>query len=250
MVIEDEPAPIPAPAHGIPIVAAVPTTPAPTTPPAPQSELPSTIVDATPAVAHASVASAYTSTATTPMSHTPSPSSPVSTATSLSVHTTAPLSPSLASQTATVKPKPKVVKSWADLVKPKEVKKVSGAEVTNEKGEAGLNVDSEKAVSVDAAQPSSDSKVDPFSTLPPLHILLTTCPPTTPPAPLTQPRGLINSGNVCFTNVVLQALLHTTPFYKLVELVGRGMPAELGRKALIDATYVIFWTRLTRILTL
>lgn len=74
------------------------------------------------------------------------------------------------------------------------------------------------------------------ATVPPLHILLTSCPPLHPPAPLTHPRGLVNMGNMCFANVVMQALLHTPPFYKLFEMIGHTLPGDLGRRALVDAT--------------
>jgi hypothetical protein len=74
------------------------------------------------------------------------------------------------------------------------------------------------------------------SVVPPLHILLTCSPPLYPPAPLTHPRGLVNTGNMCFANVVMQALLHTPPFYKLFEMIGHALPGDLGRRALVDAT--------------
>ena len=74
--------------------------------------------------------------------------------------------------------------------------------------------------------------------VPPLHILLTCSPPLYPPAPLTHPRGLVNTGNMCFANVVMQALLHTPPFYKLFEMMGHALSGDLGRRALIDATQV------------
>ncbi|KAJ2375537.1 hypothetical protein H4S02_008196 [Coemansia sp. RSA 2611] len=38
-------------------------------------------------------------------------------------------------------------------------------------------------------------------------------------APAVQPRGLVNSGNMCFMNVVLQALLYCAPFYSMLRSI-------------------------------
>ncbi|ORX60291.1 cysteine proteinase [Hesseltinella vesiculosa] len=39
--------------------------------------------------------------------------------------------------------------------------------------------------------------------------------------PLLQPRGLINTVNTCFMNVILQPLAHCSPFYNLVKVIGQ-----------------------------
>ena len=47
--------------------------------------------------------------------------------------------------------------------------------------------------------------------------------PTTnlPPSIKIRPRGLINSGNMCFTNSVLQIMIHCPPFHRLFSELGK-----------------------------
>ena len=74
---------------------------------------------------------------------------------------------------------------------------------------------------------------------------------TTPPI---YPRGIINTGNMCFENSVrllpdqqicclagdivqiLQALLYCAPFYNLIRLVGQFTTQDLRKTRLMDAT--------------
>ncbi|KAF8321168.1 cysteine proteinase [Clavulina sp. PMI_390] len=86
------------------------------------------------------------------------------------------------------------------------------------------------------AGPSRPPAIDTASNVPPLHVILTTAPSAPVPAPLTRPRGLVNTGNMCFANVIMQGLLYTPHFYKLMTVIGRTVPANLGRRALMDAT--------------
>ncbi|KAM0747240.1 cysteine proteinase [Meredithblackwellia eburnea MCA 4105] len=55
-------------------------------------------------------------------------------------------------------------------------------------------------------------------------------------APPVVPRGLINNGNLCFINSILQVLVYTTPFWNLVGRLRKGTKADLsGRWVTLDA---------------
>jgi ubiquitin C-terminal hydrolase len=62
----------------------------------------------------------------------------------------------------------------------------------------------------------------------------------TPKGPLIRPRGLINNGNMCFMNSILQPLVHCTPFYGFFKTFAKEHAHNFGGKTpLTDAMYMM-----------
>lgn len=59
-------------------------------------------------------------------------------------------------------------------------------------------------------------------------------------APLTEPRGLINPGNGCFANVVLQMLVYTAPFYLFLTRLSTLIPQDLSNSTPILEAMIRF----------
>ncbi|CAE6530555.1 unnamed protein product [Rhizoctonia solani] len=79
---------------------------------------------------------------------------------------------------------------------------------------------------------------EPLPTNIPLPVVLSEgAKPYSAHSQVTQPRGLINSGNMCFANVVLQALVYSAPFVRLFETLAHLVPGSLsGKTSLYEAT--------------
>ncbi|KAF9114590.1 hypothetical protein BGX27_010346 [Mortierella sp. AM989] len=99
-------------------------------------------------------------------------------------------------------------KSWAELVRPKVTAPSSTPSPTNGPSCEKPTHSNNKMSSV------NDTKFDGIADV--LHKFKPTYL-----SPLIQPRGLVNNGNMCFMNAILQPLLHCPPFYNLLMQIGK-----------------------------
>ncbi|KAJ3177962.1 hypothetical protein HDU85_005679 [Gaertneriomyces sp. JEL0708] len=78
------------------------------------------------------------------------------------------------------------------------------------------------------------------------HTVTSTAAPTNPLISFTatytpkliRPRGLINNGNMCFMNAILQPLLHCAPFYNLLKMLAREVAHKLGQVSLLQSMII------------
>ncbi|KAF8884775.1 hypothetical protein BD779DRAFT_754219 [Infundibulicybe gibba] len=132
-----------------------------------------------------------------------------------------------------------VKKSWASLLRPPPSSAASGAAPVHTKNT--LPTSSVVGVSIPAASkvtvsPSKKSEL----------LSLLTTGPTGGSTSISntvnniRPRGLINTGNMCFANSVLQVLVYCQPFHKLFVELGKtplsGVTGEPASTPLVDAT--------------
>ncbi|QRV74931.1 ubiquitin carboxyl-terminal hydrolase [Ceratobasidium sp. AG-Ba] len=200
--------------------------------------------------------SLHTAAAGTKNAQAQKPEAPVSAPTPDTNATPAPSSApadSAASETTTApssvapQPAPPVKqppKSWAALLRPATpVKPVKApqpqgsttAPAASASGHTGHEPGTQPKVN---GHTGANGTVEPLPTNIPLHVVLADgVQPYSALSQVTQPRGLINSGNMCFANVVLQALVYSAPFVRLFETLARLVPGNLdGKTTLYEAT--------------
>ncbi|RXW12971.1 hypothetical protein EST38_g12880 [Candolleomyces aberdarensis] len=117
-------------------------------------------------------------------------------------------------------------KSWASLLRPAESSSATATPTKN-----ALPTSSIVGFSIPAGvttsappQPVSPSKKTE------LINLLTSNPSSGPFTSKIRPRGLVNSGNMCFANSVLQILLYCQPFHRLFLEIGKLLPPTTTQK--------------------
>ncbi|KAF8604640.1 UCH-domain-containing protein [Ceratobasidium sp. AG-I] len=165
--------------------------------------------------------------------------------------TSRPASPEVAPATAP-QPAPPVKqppKSWAALLRPATPAK--STKVSQPQGQNATQGNVASAQPGTEVTPPKESKVnghtgvngtiEPLPTNVPLHVVLADgVKPYSALYHPTKPRGLINSGNMCFANVVLQALVYSTPFVRLFETLGRLVPGNLDGKTTLYEAIILF----------
>lgn len=129
---------------------------------------------------------------------------------------------------------PVLKKSWASLLRP-------SAGDAGSASKSSLPTSSVVGFSIPASPPPSH--VPPVRRAE-LTALLNGSPPSRPTSnaflPRLRPRGLVNSGNMCFANAVLQLLVYCPPFWKLFRELGRLTgPRERGERIGGNATLLV-----------
>jgi ubiquitin carboxyl-terminal hydrolase 10 len=128
-----------------------------------------------------------------------------------------------------------VKKSWASLLRTGEFPQASSLPTSSV---VGFSIPGSVSTPSMTLGNSSEGKQGDFLNL------LTHGPTGSINAPQIRPRGLVNTGNMCFANAVLQTLVYTPPFFRLFNEIGKYLGREgtklsdlVGKEVpLMDAT--------------
>jgi ubiquitin carboxyl-terminal hydrolase 10 len=113
---------------------------------------------------------------------------------------------------------PPVMKTWASLLR-------SDGSSNSKQTPNTLPVSSVVGFSIPGGLESSQPTLLPLrGKKQDILVLLTSGPAGPGQVPKIVPRGLVNSGNMCFANAVLQILVYCQPFYRLLTELGKFLP--------------------------
>ncbi|KAH6903059.1 hypothetical protein BKA70DRAFT_1387774 [Coprinopsis sp. MPI-PUGE-AT-0042] len=117
-----------------------------------------------------------------------------------------------------------VKKSWASLLRPAASADASGSSKNSlpTSSIVGFSIPA-SALSAASSSPSPSVSVSPSKKTELLN-LLTSPPSGSSSAGKIKPKGLVNSGNMCFANSVLQILVYCPPFNRLFVELGKVLP--------------------------
>ena len=113
---------------------------------------------------------------------------------------------------------PLVKKSWASLLK-KDDAAPTGKNALPTSTVIGYSIPG-GTIDSSPATPITATKKQELATL------LTAGPSGPGQVPKIRPRGLVNSGNMCFANAVLQVLVYCPPFYRLFNELAKYLPGR------------------------
>lgn len=138
--------------------------------------------------------------------------------------------------------KPAVKKSWASLLQSNDASASSSKSRLPTSSVVGFSIPA-AAMGGPSAGPSAVFGTGTIPHRTELLKVLSNGPPPSNVPPKIQPRGLINTGNMCFANAVLQVLIYCQPFNRLFSELGKYLSGPVvgsqkeGTKAtpLVDA---------------
>ncbi|KAK9466340.1 hypothetical protein V1512DRAFT_208675 [Lipomyces arxii] len=133
-------------------------------------------------------------------------------------------------------------RSWADIVKPAGVAKQSQtAQIGHGKttsGTAQTALINEPASPSSASSLSATTRTSEATELEPAGFSAEEEYNQAPP--VLVPRGLVNTGNMCFMNSILQILLHCVPFYTFIDVMRKKRPHNFNSDTPILDSLILF----------